>query len=226
MAKPRVAAGALFFDDQDNVLLVKPTYKDGWDIPGGYVEPGETPVESCQREIKEELGLEMQVRGLLVVDWAPSEGEGDKVLFVFDGGMITRGTENQLSLPRDELMTFAFQPPEAFDDLMPARLARRLRAAISARERGAVEYLEHGETKPRRTPRGTEKLRQVVESQIIKSIGYDKATAILEVEFRNGWVYEYDDVPKAIHRAFLDAPSHGKYLKRNIVDRFVTRRTR
>ena len=72
MAKPRVAAGALFFDEQDNVLLVKPTYKDGWDIPGGYVEPGETPIEACQREVKEELGLELPVRRLLVVDWAPS----------------------------------------------------------------------------------------------------------------------------------------------------------
>ena len=146
MAKPRVAAGALFFDDQDNVLLVKPTYKDGWDIPGGYVEPGETPAEACQREVKEELGLELHIRRLLVVDWAPSEGEGDKVLFVFDGGKFTRGSEDRLSLPGDELVTFDFQPPEAFDDLMPARLARRLHAAISARERGVVDYLEHGLT--------------------------------------------------------------------------------
>ena len=144
MAKPRVAAGALVFNDRDTVLLVKPTYKDGWDIPGGYVEPGETPVDACHREIEEELGVKLPLLRLLVVDWAPSENEGDKVLFVFDGGVITRGTEDQLSLPRDELVTFAFQPPNALDDLMPARLARRLHAAISARERGSVEYLEHG----------------------------------------------------------------------------------
>jgi 8-oxo-dGTP diphosphatase len=56
MAHPRVAAGALFCDDAGRVLLVKPTYKEGWDLPGGYVEPGETPTEACVREIKEELG--------------------------------------------------------------------------------------------------------------------------------------------------------------------------
>jgi len=39
-ATPRVAAGALFFGDQGRVLLVHPTYKDTWDIPGGYVECG------------------------------------------------------------------------------------------------------------------------------------------------------------------------------------------
>ena len=144
MAKPRVAAGALFFDDQDNVLLVKPAYKDGWDIPGGYVEPCETPVEACQREIEEELGLQLPVQRLLVIDWAPSEGEGDKQLFVFDGGTITRGTKDQINLSRDELVTFTFQPPDTFDDLMPARLARRLRAAITARKSDAVQYLEHG----------------------------------------------------------------------------------
>jgi ADP-ribose pyrophosphatase YjhB (NUDIX family) len=43
MARPRVAAGLLIRDDTGRVLLVKPTHKDGWDIPGGYVEPGETP---------------------------------------------------------------------------------------------------------------------------------------------------------------------------------------
>ncbi|MGH7511214.1 MAG: KTSC domain-containing protein [Gemmatimonadales bacterium] len=69
-------------------------------------------------------------------------------------------------------------------------------------------------------------LRQVVESQIIKSVGYDRHTATLEVEFRNGWIYEYDDVPQRVHADLMAAPSHGKYLKRHIVERFVTRRTR
>ena len=57
MATPRVAAGALFSDESGRVLLVKPTYKKTWDIPGGYVEPGESPRAACIREIREELGL-------------------------------------------------------------------------------------------------------------------------------------------------------------------------
>lgn len=141
MSHPRVAAGALFFDESGNVLLVKPTYKDGWDIPGGYVEPGETPSEACRREITEELGIEADISRLLVVDWAPSEREGDKVLFVFDGGELDSAVE--LRLPEDELASCAFQPPEAFDELMPARLARRLRAAVTSRDTEAA-YLEHG----------------------------------------------------------------------------------
>ena len=79
MATPRVAAGALIFDEQGRILLVKPGYKDGWEIPGGYVEPGESPRDACIREIQEELGLSIPIGGHLVVDWAPAENEGDKL---------------------------------------------------------------------------------------------------------------------------------------------------
>lgn len=57
-ATPRVAAGALFLDSGGRVLLVHPTYKDIWDIPGGYVERGESPAAACRREVAEELGLD------------------------------------------------------------------------------------------------------------------------------------------------------------------------
>jgi ADP-ribose pyrophosphatase YjhB (NUDIX family) len=90
-----IASGALFVDDQDRIMLVKPTYKSFWDIPGGYVEPGESPAEGCAREVREELGIEPHIGKLLVTDWAPTSKDGDKVLFVFDGGRSP-----QSSIPR------------------------------------------------------------------------------------------------------------------------------
>jgi ADP-ribose pyrophosphatase YjhB (NUDIX family) len=53
IATPRVAAGVLFFDDHGNVLLVDPSYKQGLEVPGGYVEPGESPRAACIREVHE-----------------------------------------------------------------------------------------------------------------------------------------------------------------------------
>ncbi|MEV4240129.1 MULTISPECIES: NUDIX hydrolase [unclassified Nocardia] len=78
-ARARLAAGALFVRG-DEVLLVHKTYGNGWDIPGGYVEPGEAPASACRREVREELGIDRLPKRLLVHDWAPSEGEGDKTL--------------------------------------------------------------------------------------------------------------------------------------------------
>ena len=64
MARPRVAAGVLVYDDQGRILMVKPTYKNGWDIPGGYVEPDESPAKAAERELVEELGLHRPPRPL------------------------------------------------------------------------------------------------------------------------------------------------------------------
>ncbi|RDV00628.1 NUDIX domain-containing protein [Trinickia dinghuensis] len=39
------------------LLLLKPSYRSGWGLPGGSIEPGETPDAAAQREMKEEIGL-------------------------------------------------------------------------------------------------------------------------------------------------------------------------
>jgi ADP-ribose pyrophosphatase YjhB (NUDIX family) len=57
----RTGAGLICRDDQGRVLLVRPTYKPTWEIPGGVVEAGESPAATVAREVAEELGLELGV---------------------------------------------------------------------------------------------------------------------------------------------------------------------
>lgn len=54
--------------------------------------------------------------------------------------------------------------------------------------------------------------RYSVDSSNVVSIGYEPTTATLEVEFYNGSIYQYFDVPEAIFQDFMNAPSKGKYL--------------
>ncbi len=143
MARPRVAAGLLIRDPTGQVLMVKPTYKDGWDIPGGYVEPDESPAQAAAREVTEELGLKITPGKLLVVDWAPHPAEGDKLLFVFDGG--TRTDDDPQPTPDGhEIAEARYWPADAFTTLTPARLARRLHLAVTAADDGNPVYAEHG----------------------------------------------------------------------------------
>lgn len=144
MAHPRMAAGVLFFDEADRVLLVRPSYKPGWDIPGGYVEPGESPKQACAREVEEELGITPPIGSLLVVDWAPHPDEGDKMLFVFDGGLLAADHQSGIRPDPAEVAEWRFQTADALEELMPARLSRRLVTALSARRDGHAAYAEHG----------------------------------------------------------------------------------
>ncbi|MEV1070560.1 NUDIX hydrolase [Micromonospora parva] len=144
MATPRVAAGALFFDDEGRVLLVRPSYKKHWDIPGGYVEPGESPRTACMREIQEELGLTQALGPMLVVDWAPAEHEGDKLLFIFNGGSLSPEQERDIRFADGELTEWRYVSAESLEQHGPPRLARRIRTAIVARSNGMSAYAEHG----------------------------------------------------------------------------------
>jgi 8-oxo-dGTP diphosphatase len=146
IATPRVAAGALFFDRAGRVLLVRPTYKEHWDIPGGYVQPGESPRAGCVREIQEELGLTPSVGGHLVVDWAPAETEGDKLLFIFDAGVLAKEDHEAVSFADGELSASRFVTTEELDQYVPARLSRRIRTAVEAKAAGRAAYAEHGDT--------------------------------------------------------------------------------
>jgi ADP-ribose pyrophosphatase YjhB (NUDIX family) len=145
-ARAGLASGALFVDDEDRVLVVRPTYKPYWEIPGGLVEPGESPREACLREIAEELAITPELGGLIAVDWAPHPEEGDKVLFVFDGGQLSPAQLEQIRFRDGELAEYRFVPVADLDGLTVPRLVRRLTAALAARRTGRPAYLEHGTT--------------------------------------------------------------------------------
>ena len=52
----------------DKILMVKrknPPYVGHWEIPGGHVDAGELPIQAALREMKEEVGLDLEIRDFL-----------------------------------------------------------------------------------------------------------------------------------------------------------------
>lgn len=145
LPRKRSACGVLFVKD-GRLLIVKPTYKEGWSVPGGILEAGESPRAGALRECAEELGIRVQVGPLVVVDWMAETvpGGGDSVQFLFMGVPLSDEDEGQITLPADELAEWRYVALKDVGTFLSPNLKKRVLVALRC-EMGAVQYLENGE---------------------------------------------------------------------------------
>ncbi|MDX9970314.1 MAG: NUDIX hydrolase [Candidatus Gracilibacteria bacterium] len=101
--------GAYLFDKQGNLLIVKPTYKDGWSVPGGVIEENESPLSCINREIFEELGIEIKIKKLLILDYR-IDPDIESYQFIFTGETISETHKQQIQLQESELSEIKFLP--------------------------------------------------------------------------------------------------------------------
>ncbi len=65
--------------------------------------------------------------------------------------------------------------------------------------------------------------RQPVKSRILRSLGYNESTKILEIEFQTGLVYQYAGVPLKVYRELIRSEEIGKYFTDKVRNRFRTK---
>ena len=146
LPKKRMASGALFFDEENKLLIVKPTYRDYWLIPGGVIDKDESPLDCCVREVKEELGLDFTREDFqfLGVDYKEkTEQSTESLQFIFYGGFLSREQIANIVFPRDELSEIRFEIIEKALPLFHKRMARRVESALRFIGKNGV-YLENG----------------------------------------------------------------------------------
>ncbi|MER7755843.1 NUDIX hydrolase [Kitasatospora sp. NPDC097643] len=158
----RAKARAVFTDAAGRVLLVRLRPWDGprgqvpyWTLPGGGIEADrELPRAATRREVREELGWEVEPGRLLALDWQPgaaAEPDADPatgrdtavLVYLFDGGTVTDRMLDTITLPEDELVEWRLCTPEEAQELLTAPSWARTAAALAAREAagGPVELV-------------------------------------------------------------------------------------
>lgn len=141
--KKRLSAGMLLFDEQGQLLVVEPTYKETWEIPGGVVEANESPRQAAIREVAEELALYCQPLRLLVVDYTGQTGSRTESLhFIFLGPMLTAEDIASIDLQTDELQSYRLLPPKQAVKLLNKKLRRRVRRCLKVVGKKRTLYLE------------------------------------------------------------------------------------
>jgi len=142
---PRIpaSAGALIFDSASRLLILKPTYKKGWTVPGGQMEAnGESPWEACQRETREECGLEVAHGRLVCVDFLrPRPNRPGGIRLLFECGTFTNRQLSAIRLQEDEIAEYRFSYLTAATALLSGPVRRRVIAAVGATH---CVYLEDG----------------------------------------------------------------------------------
>jgi 8-oxo-dGTP diphosphatase len=141
---PRVpaSAGALIYDERGRLLILKPTYKKGWTIPGGQIDPGESPWETCRREAYEECGLAVDHGRLVCIDFRPQKpGRPGGLRFLFDCGSIDAAAQSSIELQADEISEHRFAELADALELLSGPISRRVAQAAGAEH---CVYLEDG----------------------------------------------------------------------------------
>lgn len=141
----RVGVGCLLFDSSGRLLIVNPTYKQGWSIPGGVVDAGESPYAACRRELLEELGVDLNPGRLVCMDYIPpTVSATENIQLLFHGGTVEEEVAQGFVVPEDELSEWQFTDTHEAVSLLRTKLGKRVRAFLDNPKAGFL-YLEGGE---------------------------------------------------------------------------------
>jgi 8-oxo-dGTP pyrophosphatase MutT (NUDIX family) len=147
LPKVLTSGAVILRDEHDHLVIEKPNYRDHWLLPGGGVDAGEDARQCAQREVLEELGLDLEVGRLLTVDWLPASPVRSApmgVHFLFDAGVVPRAELEATVVPQaEELDDWAMIPESEAHLLSPWGAARALRALAVLRGEAVVDMVTH-----------------------------------------------------------------------------------
>ncbi len=143
--RKRLIAHALVMDAAGRVLVCETSFKVDFELPGGIVEPGESPREAVEREMVEEMTYSPAVGPVLVVDWLrPYKGWEDALELVFATEVVAEADKQRFVADGVEVRALHWVAPADLDAVMTPFGAARARSAVAALASGTTLYTEAG----------------------------------------------------------------------------------
>ena len=145
LPKKQVGVAVLLFNNKNELLIVKPDYREGWLVPGGVTDEDESPLHSAIRETKEENGLDITDLRLVGVHYRHKKGVFmDSLKFIYSGGILTEEQILQITLQTSELEEWKFSPSEEALTLLTSGLEKSVPICFDAIKNNSVAYIESG----------------------------------------------------------------------------------
>lgn len=142
--RKRNSAAAVMYAPDGRILLVEPSYKEHFDLPGGAVEAGEPPWRAVAREVREELGLDRWFGPPVLVDYTSGGALPEGLAWVFDGGLITEREVRALTLTDPEVTSVGLYTSAEAAARTPPRLFGRIQVALQMAAEGGFALCEDG----------------------------------------------------------------------------------
>ncbi len=139
-----VAAGALLFDPDGRLLLIKNRLRNSWEYPAGASDGRESPMEACRREVGEEVGLHLERYRLIGIDFFYRATPNGNLLFTF-ATEVSYEHASSIRTQTLEVIEYRWVDREAAFELIAPRLKSRLSELLAAYDLDKPVYLHTGE---------------------------------------------------------------------------------
>ena len=136
LPKKRVIAHVVVRDTENRILLCTTGFKRDLELPGGIVEPGEDPLAGATREVREELGVDLPLGGVVAIDWLPPwQGWGDAIEILYDGGVHDPAITGTFAVDGREILATRWYTADELQGLVSELNARRLPRILAEPDR-------------------------------------------------------------------------------------------
>lgn len=145
LPRKRMSAGGIILNPNNEVILVKPSYKNLWLLPGDVIEQLESPLDAIKRELREEISLDIDPIKLMFISYIKGKTKYEEALcFIFNFGTINNTMVKKIKIYNNEIIDFKFFKLNEIDNIVSENTKKAIHIAYNDFNKNGTYYVENG----------------------------------------------------------------------------------